>query len=563
MYIQHFGLTEKPFNVTPDPRFLYLSPGHQEALASMIYGIRERRGFISIIGEIGTGKTTLLHTLFSELGNDVKTVFIFNTKINFLQLLHNILMELELPPSSTGNKVLLLNQLNDYLIERLSVNENVALIIDEAQNLSTDVLEELRMLSNLETPREKLLQIVLVGQPELDFKLRSPGLRQLKQRIGINCYLTPLNQEEQMKYIAHRLSIAGRDNNSIFSPGALKLICRHSKGIPRIINIFCDNALLTAFGRKVQRIDIDIVKEVIDDFEQSKMLPQEATVHPDGNDGQKKRSFAKVIYNTILVLFIMLLALFFGFNYRNISATFSGLATSAVAELKALLTLDSRSSDDTQPAVDLQQFPGLSPAETNDAPVTNATEQLQENPPAAIADIKPGVETTPDEPSTAAPPPAAEPAMQNNFIPGAAPQKMVTAKKGDMVSSLALKEYGTLNDTIFDIIKRTNPGLEDLNLIYIGQPITLPHIVYDNLLVAEDNGTCSLHVATFSSYKEAEQFIHTVLNNNYSPSITPVAIAGRQPWHRVTVGRFANRSEAIEFAKNFKSYDLPSSVLKE
>ena len=200
MYTEFFGFKEKPFNVTPDPRYLYLSPSHQEALATMLYGIQERRGFVSIIGEIGTGKTTLLHTLFNELSNDVKTVFIFNTKINFKQLLQNILIELELTPAG-NNKVLLLNQLNDFLIKILSLNENVALIIDEAQNLSSSVLEELRMLSNLETSKEKLLQIVLVGQPELDFKLRSHNLRQLKQRIGINCYLTPLKHMKIRKNI--------------------------------------------------------------------------------------------------------------------------------------------------------------------------------------------------------------------------------------------------------------------------------------------------------------------------------------------------------------------------
>ena len=190
-----YGFSEEPFNVTPDPRFLYLTPSHREALASMMYAIKERKGFISITGEVGTGKTTLVHTLLMKLDTQVKAVFIFHTHISFEELLKAILTELDIPVLD-GGKAGLLHAFNESLIRRLSQNENVALIIDEAQNLGKEVLEELRLLSNLETPKSKLLQIVLVGQPELEAKLDSPDLRQLKQRIGIRRKVEPLPPEE-------------------------------------------------------------------------------------------------------------------------------------------------------------------------------------------------------------------------------------------------------------------------------------------------------------------------------------------------------------------------------
>ena len=209
MYTEFYGFSEKPFNITPDPRFLYQTADHREALASMIYGIRERKGFIAITGEVGTGKTTLIYTLLKDLKEGVKTVFIFHTNITFVQLLMNILSELEIP-TPDEKETTLLRGLYDYLIQGLSRNENVTIIIDEAQNLSKEVMEGLRMLSNLETTTSKLLQIILVGQPELDVKLDSPELRQLRQRIEIKRQLRPLSRQECQEYIDHRLKISGK-----------------------------------------------------------------------------------------------------------------------------------------------------------------------------------------------------------------------------------------------------------------------------------------------------------------------------------------------------------------
>jgi general secretion pathway protein A len=278
MYTQFYGFSEKTFNVTPDPKFLYQTPSHREALASMIYGIKERKGFISITGEVGTGKTTLIYTLLNHLLNEkVKAVFIFQTHMTFQQLLKNLLLELELPIIEE-DKTTLLRQINEYLIQRLSHGENLAIIIDEAQNLPMEVIEELRMLSNLETPKMKLLQIILVGQPELEVKLNSEELRQLRQRIGIRRQIRSLTQEECKAYIDYRLNLVGNSSSNIFTSEAVSLICDYGKGIPRIINTICDNALLIGYGLAQKKIDVNIIHEVIKDMDHSirKILP-----HPE------------------------------------------------------------------------------------------------------------------------------------------------------------------------------------------------------------------------------------------------------------------------------------------
>ena len=265
MYEEFFGFSQRPFNVTPDPTFLFMTDSHQEALASLLYGIQERRGFISVSGEVGTGKTTLLNYLITILDKKVKTIFIFNTLIPFEDLLKEILRNLALR-AVDGTKISMIRKLNLYLLKTLERDENVAILIDEAQNLSNEVMEELRMLSNMETGEAKLLQIVLVGQPELERKLNSQELRQLKQRIGIRRQIRPLTGEESRQYIDDRLQKMGAKREDIFTPEALDLICRYSAGIFRSINIICDNAFLIGYALKKKPIDAGIIREVLGDM---------------------------------------------------------------------------------------------------------------------------------------------------------------------------------------------------------------------------------------------------------------------------------------------------------
>jgi Type II secretory pathway, component ExeA (predicted ATPase) len=266
MYRQFFGLKEKPFNITSDPNFLYLSRVHKEAFANLVYGIKERKGFLEITGEIGAGKTTLCRALLSHLDANTKSAFIFNSTLPEIQLFQTILEDFGV---SVGKrtKASLLQQFNAFLLEELAKNNNVVLIIDEAQNLKTSILEELRILSNLETEKEKLFQLVLVGQPELREKLNAPNLKQLRQRIGIRFHVTALPSDEMGEYIYHRLKVAGSAGDIVFSYYALDMIYKYSGGIPRLINTVCDKALLSAYVLETKHIDAANIERCINEIE--------------------------------------------------------------------------------------------------------------------------------------------------------------------------------------------------------------------------------------------------------------------------------------------------------
>jgi general secretion pathway protein A len=293
MYCNHFGFSEKPFDVTPDPKFLYLSPNYQEILASVIYGIQQRRGFISIIGEVGTGKTMLINAVLEKLGEEIKVAFIFNTDMTFKQLLVMVLMEFGLVESMKSlTKADALYKLNQFAIDQFSKGGNVVLIVDEAQNLSKNSLENLRLLSNIETPKHKLVQIVLSGQPELALKLSKPELRQLSQRISLKRYPLPFDEEQTYQYIAHRLSIANYRGSPLFDGNTLKLIWEHSKGTPRKINILCDNALLIGYALGKKSIEKSILLEAIRDLsDYSDTLEFNAADEIDGEDSVDYANF--------------------------------------------------------------------------------------------------------------------------------------------------------------------------------------------------------------------------------------------------------------------------------
>lgn len=266
MYREFFGLKEKPFNVTSDPNFLFLSHIHKEALSHLLYGIKEKKGFLEITGEIGAGKTTLCRALLSQLDRNTKTAFIFNSNLPELQLLQSILEDFGITVAHK-NKVSMFQQLNNFLIEEMSRGNNVVLIIDEAQNIKTKVLEEIRMLSNLETDKEKLFQIILVGQPELKNKLESPALKQLRQRIAVRFHISPLEKAEVEKYIYHRLTVAGSKGDIRFPDDSIERIYSFSGGIPRIINMVCDKSLLAAYVIETRDITLPIVEKSINELE--------------------------------------------------------------------------------------------------------------------------------------------------------------------------------------------------------------------------------------------------------------------------------------------------------
>ena len=265
VYQDFFGFSEKPFDLTPDPKYLYLSPKHKEVLAHLVYGLQENNGFLKIVGEVGTGKTMICRSFLRELRTDFNIAYIFNPAINQLELLQTINSELGLPGKSKSKKKLI-DLLNAFLLEERAKGHRVVVIIDEAQDLEPKVMEQLRLLSNLETDTEKLIQIVLIGQPELEKVLAKDGLRQLRQRITIQWELLPLNLEETRGYIQHRLNVALGKGKVRFSRPAVETVFRYSRGIPRMINVICDRTLLIAYTEGTKKIIPQIVKTAVKDI---------------------------------------------------------------------------------------------------------------------------------------------------------------------------------------------------------------------------------------------------------------------------------------------------------
>jgi general secretion pathway protein A len=266
MYESYFNLTSKPFELVPNPDFLFLSKAHRRARIYLDYGINERAGFILLTGEVGSGKTTLIRDLIKKQRPGVVLSKVFNTNVSFDQLLAMVNDDFHLEVAGK-DRITLMRDLNDFLIQQYALGNRPTLIIDEAQNLTAGLLEDIRMLSNLETDDAKLLQIILVGQPELRTTLSQPELLQLRQRISINCHISPLTREEVEEYVLHRLEVAGNRQAVTFLPESLDIIYRFSRGIPRLVNIICDFLMLSAFAEEVQVLDEVITRDVIGDLD--------------------------------------------------------------------------------------------------------------------------------------------------------------------------------------------------------------------------------------------------------------------------------------------------------
>jgi len=266
MYNAYFGFSESPFNLSPDPEFLYHSPQHEEALANLIYGVRSRKGFIVLTGEVGTGKTTMLECLRDYLDSQrIEFAFVFNSRLTPDQFFEMVAYDFDLH-CDRKSKTAVLFALNSLLIDQAERGKTCVLMVDEAHNLEWDVLEEIRLLGNLENRQGKLLQIIIAGQPELDRKLDAPNLRQLKQRIVLRCSLNPLTVEETIAYIETRLTRAGMPDQMVFSRQLLEEVHKRARGIPRVINAICDNLLVTAFAMEQKTCTMAMLDEVARDM---------------------------------------------------------------------------------------------------------------------------------------------------------------------------------------------------------------------------------------------------------------------------------------------------------
>ena len=487
MYNSYFGFSESPFNVTPDPRFFYTNPVYLEAYANLRYGIEAKKGFIVITGEVGTGKTTLLRKLLHSLEDTVHSVFIFNTCLTFPELLQITLQDLGLVPKN-ANKVTMLEQLNDYLIKQLKQNHSVTMLIDEAQDLSDEVLENLRLLSNLETDREKLLQIVLMGQPELETKLDQTRLRQLKQRVAVRCRLSPLKDEEIGPYIDFRLRTAGYDGKALFHRDTVQQIASYSKGIPRLMNIICDNALLIAYAESKKTISADMIKEVARDLRiasegqvtktDNVLAPKtgQQTLNPEISDRVGEHKLGHLVTAGVGTLLGILF--------------FVGVAS--VTDPQNFLNIAGRSLEVVKHNLNQESVPKTANAEVE--------------------------------------------------IKGKA--QRVIVQDGTTISQIASDAYGANAVLGMDLIKEFNPQIKNLNWVAAGQDLLLPSLTRETLLRPQTDGTYHIIVASFRSRTGADEYTRLLSNQGHPVTITSRRVSDNLLLYRLEIGDLKNLEEA-------------------
>jgi general secretion pathway protein A len=414
MYLKYYGLNKQPFHITPDPEFLYLSPSHKEAMSAIIYGIAQKKGFIAIIGAVGVGKTTILRSyLETAERKHLKLVYIFNPQLTFKELIKTIYQELGLETGHIG-VLEMVNKLNEILIEEYKQGNTVVLIIDEVQNMPIDTLESLRMLSNLETSKDKLIQIVLVGQPEFKATLDLDRLRQLKQRLVIRSTIQTLTKTESLEYLQFRLKMAGGNPGSIFSAPALKKIINKAQGIPRTLNILSDNALVTGFGYQQKPVTTKIVREIIRDL-----------------DGIQRSSFPRRWVPAALILSLLVLIIGFGWSYRTV----------LFHKMEILFSLSQdEPAQPTLPEVNTKILPKVNKQTLSEEPLQTSAQQ-----------------------------PLA--ASQQEALP-----KKKTVVRGDTLTKLANEFYGKSDGEVLGLVRDKNPQIADPNLIHAGSTIIFPDL---------------------------------------------------------------------------------------
>jgi general secretion pathway protein A len=492
MYDQYFGFQESPFSVTPDPHFFYDNPVYLEAYAALRYGIAAKKGFIAVTGEVGTGKTTLLRKLMHDLDKTVHFACILNTLLSFDDLLWIALRDLGVP-TKRKDRVALLDDLNSYLVEQLNKGHVVCLLIDEAQNLDDETLEGLRLLSNLETNKQKLLQIVLVGQPELNAKLDKPALRQLKQRIAVQCKIVPLRDEEVGPYIDFRLEVASYRSGGLFDAEAVREIARYSKGIPRLINILCDNALVITFAASQKRVSAKMIREAVSDLrwgaealiEESDIVAASPADEATSRPSQRKLSPAvRLGIGIFLVIVVLVSAVMLGDHKRF----FTGVSI-------------------------FRQDPGekiVVPARVQDLP--QRTSQTETTEP----------KSTPESNRT----------------------ERVIIDYGSTVYEIARDSYGVNAFFGLDLIREFNPHIPNLNRVYPGQELSLPPLSPATLMRIKPDGSYYLLVGSFPSRTEAEELAQRIARTGHRVAIKSRRVSDDIVLYRIEIDDLNNIEEA-------------------
>ena len=505
-YTSFYHFSEDPFKNSPNPKFFFPSESHNEALMSLQYGINERKGFILLLGEKGIGKTTLLNHLISTSDAKVKIAFIPHSRIPYKKLLKEILYQLDVP-LKFNVKGSMLHELYYHLIKCLEHDENVAIILDEAHQINESVVEEVRLLANLETSTSKLLQIVLCGEPELRDKLRADVIRQIGQRIVITSRIEPMTEEESLQYIDHRLKIVGSSSSQIFTDEALTAICKQAGGVPRAINILCDNALSVGCSLAEEKISAATVRKI----RKEKGLIKDKTRIIRTSRVQSRLPIK------ILAAFVLLMALaaviFFNKDHvKNILNRYDIIKSAEQASL------------------------------VKDAKKKAMSESTLKTPISEVVNTP----TKHEQPLSPPPAPVKQPDKEIRV------KTIVAATVGINLSSLARKNYKLANATLIDHILELNPDIKNPDLILVNQKIKLPEISDALLIKPSPDGGFKVHLATFTNRSSAAQYSGNIAIRGKQIEIAPRQVSARETWYRVMAGPFANWDEASKTVSEMK-----------
>lgn len=568
MYTAYFGFREKPFSVTPDPRFFYTNPGYQEAYANLIYAIRERRGFVMLTGEVGTGKTTLLRRLMESMQPNIHFIFFYNTTLTFEEFLSFICDELGLPVKEAGH-LQKIQALNAYLLEQLAKGGTVVLLIDEAQNLGEEVLENLRLLSNLETSSEKLLQIALAGQPELEAKLGLPKLRQLKQRIAIQCRLSRLNEDEVGPFINYRLNTVGYKRQHLFTVDAIQEIAYYSRGFPRLINILCDNALLIAYATSQKRVTADIVKEAASDLRLLAPI-ESATMGAVNSDRVSGHSASDENWEALparkipsrrrgasrdrQAVWIAAAFLLFGLAGMGLyawqaDASFLGDLKAGIASLHHTLqeAVSGRGSEGKPPEPRRQSFHkasndvssaplGETSASTASRDFPKPERQIEDRDSGATAEQGSAVHsTTPPAQGRVAMNRSGASATAGPSASAAWKETPLVVRAGSTIAEIATNAYGSQRTLGLDLIKEFNTHIENLNRVFAGQKLWVPPLIQETLVRQQPDGFYNIILTSFRMAQQAEQFAQLARARGYKVVVTARRVSDDLVLHRVQI----------------------------
>ncbi len=582
MYTWFYGFSEEPFNAKPDPVFLYLTKTHQQALDDMVRAIRERKRFALILGDLGSGKTTLIQYFLNMVDPKTLVKAVFHPPGTIEDLLEEVLRNLGIPAAS-HEKDSLVGQLNDFL-HRLSPEEMLTLVIDEAQEMSSKVIEDLRLLPTPENLSSRKLQVFLMGQPELKEILKSERLKDFLESIEVQGELRPLNEEESRLYISHRLRRADSEISRVFTPDALDLICQHAQGNPRKLNILCDNSFLIGYGLSKKKVDSAVVAEVLEDLdfageEEQIAWKSEEFLKPKMPTHRRKNSLFRKLAYSLLALggvgaIILLGRMYLKSPEETVSSRFP-IQTPASKEIRPPEAKpDLVAKSPPQPEAEKKPSAGVaepsSPSIAEKKPPAPPSAGETKSPvPLPLKEIRPA-QGKPESPPVAGEPKPSGKAEPRFAVTKAVPvrpsgpgvkeeavgKKTVLVKGKDSLYSIALRNYGVANTSVVDQILEANPKIGDPNRLSDRQSVRLPEVREESLLIPFADGTYQVRLGTFLKAEYAAFLKGEPSLRGKTLEVIPRKFPSGETWYRAVAGRFNNREEGLKVIQELKRKGL-------